>query len=122
MRRRVEAVARLRTDVLGLDTVEEIDALERARGGKWRQSERLLEDETVIRDPRLTDVGTEPRHGDRCNCVVCDLRRDLAGAVRCRECGSWFAPCESDRVDGEGRPIAATRCPQCGGLAREAGE
>ncbi len=54
MRRRVEAVERLRTDVLGLDTVEEIDAIERARGGKWRESRTLAPDEEVIEDARLT--------------------------------------------------------------------
>lgn len=39
---------------LTLDTVEQIDALERARGGKWRESRTLAPDETVIEDARLT--------------------------------------------------------------------
>jgi hypothetical protein len=39
--------------------------------------------------------------------VVCDLRRDLDGHVRCRACGTWFP---RSPVSGE---VAATHCPEC---------
>lgn len=39
---------------LTLDTVEQIDALERRGGGKWRESRTLAPGEIVIEDARLT--------------------------------------------------------------------
>lgn len=41
-------------DVPQASVTEEIDALERARGGKWRESRTLAPDEEVIEDARLT--------------------------------------------------------------------
>lgn len=41
-------------DLDTLATIEWRDELERAGGGKWRQSERLLPGEEVIKDARLS--------------------------------------------------------------------
>ncbi len=49
-RRRLRGVPVMVSEECGVDA---LDAHERAHGGRWRESDRLLPDEVVIRDERL---------------------------------------------------------------------